>query len=216
MWQLTSLTKQRTEFNFSEDRKSVTTVSQLYDHDTQLINAVELIDWVGEDFQFILCEICGNEGCAFGGWVTLKRAGEVALIMPAFEVIEKYYCTEQYWPPHYLLERGVIFIEQESYNNTLCNLLPLPGFDSIASLSSWETAKLFQFEAPNRILGNFENSPELHQDILIASSEGNLMKQTTCLTNLVEKLLSKEQSVQLRKSTKSDQVIIFYLDIPGI
>ncbi|MCM1982924.1 hypothetical protein [Lyngbya confervoides] len=214
MWQLTSPTTQRGVLNFSASGQSPMTVNQLYDGRTQLINAVECVNWGEATLQFIVCEACGYPGCQSQGWVALRRAGSLAFIMPAFQAMEDDH--QEYGPPPYLLEQGVLFLEQEIYTQTLCNLIACPDFDSIAPLSRWEAAKIFQFEAPGRILGDLLTSPHLPQDRVLASSAGNFMEQTVGLNTLLSELLSQNHPVELHKLMALDQVVEFYLDLAGI
>ena len=136
------------------------------------------------------------------------------LIMPAFAAIKE--AGERYFPPPYLLERGAIFSVQEDYINMHSDLAVLPDLDAIASLSAWEAAKTFQLEAPNGVLGKILDAPELYPDIVMASSQGNFLEQTQYLLNLIDALLSKDESVIFRNVTERDQIISFYLDIAGI
>lgn len=217
MWQLATPKTRRAELDFSLSGQVKTSVSQLWDDGIQLINAVEYVNWGEAHLQVMVCEACGIVGCQSQGWVELKRVGSVALIIPAFAKIEEAseIMKNEYLPPNYLVERGAICIEQESYRNLLCQLTVFPDFDLLAPLPAWEAAKIFQLEAPSRVLGNLSNSPTLPQDAVIASSEGDLMEQTTQLVSLINKLLSNSAPVRLRRVTEHEQVISLYLDISG-
>lgn len=217
IWKLTTPTVRRAELDFSSSGQSKAAVTQLWTDDIQLINAVEYVNWGKAQLQFIVCENCGYVGCQPGGWVELKRAGSTALIMPAFTKIEKSIEDKnECLPPCYLLEKGAICIEQESYRSTLCQLAGFPDFCTLAPLFAWEAVKIFQMEAPNHILGNLLNSPKLPQNVVIASSDGNYMEQATMLVLLLHKLSSNTNPIRLRRVTESEQVISLYLDIAGL
>ncbi|HAX75698.1 MAG TPA: hypothetical protein DCY88_07665 [Cyanobacteria bacterium UBA11372] len=217
MWQLTNPTTIKAELEFSSSFQSKISVTQLWDDNVQLINAVEYVNWGEAELQFIVCEACGIVGCQPQGWVELKRADSVVFIMPAFTTIEKASekRKEEYLPPHYLLERGAICIEQKSYANTLCQIAAFPDFEALSLLSAWEASKIFQLEAPSRVLGHLLNPSELYQDIVIASSEGNFKEQAFELISLVNNLSRDTRTAKLRRLTEYDQIISLYVDISG-
>src|SRR5919202_1361625 len=115
MGQLTTSTTRRAELDFSSSGQSKNSVTQLWHDSVQIINAVESVNWGEPQLQFIVCEDCGFVGCQPHGWVELKRANRLVLIMPAFtrsgEVSEIIH--NEYLPPYYFVRRGAIYMEQE-------------------------------------------------------------------------------------------------------
>lgn len=218
MWQLTTPITRKVELNFSSSGQSRIFVTQLAIDDIQLINAIEFVNWGEAQLQFIVCEDCGFVGCQPHGWIELKRVDSLVLITPAFTRISE--ASEirphEYLPPYYLVEKGAIYIEQESYTNRLCKIANFPNFEMLAPLSTWEAAKLFQLEAPCHVLGHISNPIQLNQDIVIASSEGKFIELTKELISLVNRLMTNISPAKLRRVTEHDQVISLYLDIAGI
>ena len=76
----------RYKHQYSSDQAQVT---QLWHQTARLINAIEQVNWSDgdADFQFELCS-CGHVGCRPQGWVSLRRLGSIAVILPAFGKID--------------------------------------------------------------------------------------------------------------------------------
>jgi hypothetical protein len=217
MWELENIITKKVRFDLSSSGEPDVYVTQLWNDDVELINACEYVNWSDSEYQFLICDSCGYVGCKSRDWVEIKRTESIALIMPAFRRLSETseFIRDHYLPPYYLCDRGVIFSDREHYDNKLYPITSFPEFEQLPLLSAWEAVKLFQFEAPNRILGYIFNPPELYRDIIIASSDGNFMEQTPELMTLMNNLSTSSSTVKLRKMTEQDQVISFYLDISG-
>ncbi len=217
MWQLSHPILKTAEFNFAGAGK--TTVAQLWQDDVCLVNAFSQVNWddTAANFQFEVCQ-CGYLGCAPGGWVSLRRAGSMGLILPAFQKNNGAdgALIDEYQPPWYLIQRGAMWLEQQIYTDKLRGAAPSPDFDQLPGLTSQEAAKLFQWEAPHQVLGSFHSWPKLVPDVVIASSEGSFLEQVPVLTALIDQLLNAGDWVTLRPVQPQEQVITFYLDLAGI
>ncbi len=112
MWQLENPTNQRVKLDFSYSGQSSFLATQLWDADIQIINMIEYVNWGESPLQFMVCSDCGFVGCAPHGWVEIKRAGDLALIMPTFTKIGEAFeiVNNEYLPPYYLLNEGAIYI----------------------------------------------------------------------------------------------------------
>ncbi|MGD1861403.1 MAG: hypothetical protein ACFB0E_15715 [Leptolyngbyaceae cyanobacterium] len=218
MWQLTAPAIRGAILDFSALGQSHTAVTQLVDGDLTLVNAIELLDWERAEQQLMTCEVCGITGCAPGNWVQVKRSESLALITPAFSLLSEapQHLAREYVPPHYLLEKGVIFIERVQYSDIFHRLADFPGFATLAPLMSQEIGKIYQLEAPFQVLDDWQAPPKLLPDIVIASSEGSHLEQIQHLTDLLEQLLCENRPVNLRPTVQADQVINFYLDVAGV
>lgn len=214
MWQLSKPTIKKTQLKRSGYPK--TSITELWDHDIQIINAVEHVNWEDPDLQFQICA-CGIVGCQPSGWVSLRRTASIAVITPAFESIEEASkgLEADYLPPYYLYEKGAIFAEKDFYTNDLSRLARFPVFEELRPFTSWEMSKLVQWEAPSDVLGHIEGKPSLLPDIVIASSEGSFIEQTEHLISLIESLLSSNHAPKLRRRTHQEQIISLYLDMAG-
>lgn len=190
--------------------------NQLYSNEIQLINAIEWIDWGDDPLQFIICN-CGIMGCRDQNWVSIRQAGQIAVIMPAFEKIHDVpdYMQNDYRAPAYLNDRGILYLEPEDYQK-LHELAGFPSFDSLKPLSGWEITKILQFEAPYQVLGDYLKVPQLLPEIIMASSEGSFIEQTPKLMQLIRDLEQSRQPIRLHKVDTQTRVIAFYLDISGL
>ncbi|KAF3890004.1 hypothetical protein AB0758_38710 [Tolypothrix bouteillei VB521301_2] len=216
MWQLTDPTTRKAGLNFVSSGQSVVSVTQLWDGNVQLINAIEFVNWGELPLQFVVCEACGFVGCQDRGWVELKRCDSIAMIMPAFTIIEEAEdMKEKYLPPDYIKEKGVICIAQETYVEKLSTIAPFPEFWQLPQMTVWEALKIFQLEAPGRVLGDLWNPPDLCENTVIASDKGDCKEQTKQLISLVRNLLGNMGTAKLCKATERDRLISLYLDIPG-
>jgi hypothetical protein len=218
MWQLTYLTIRQAQMDFSGTDQPPFSGTGLWAEGVELINIVELVNWKETPLQFIICTICGCVGCKPKDWVDIKQSHSVVLIMPAFLRIDQAGETmgNEYLPPDYLVKRGIICIKPEIYLSHLCQLAAFPKFENLAPLSAWEASKIFQLEAPSRVMGDLLNPPTLAKDMVIASSEGDFREQTKELVSLVNKLSKEIRPANLRPITEHDQIISLYIDIQGV
>ena len=136
--------------------------------------------------------------------------------MPAYSTIEDEYddMGEEYFPPYYLLEKGVGYIETENYETQFGEVRKFPTLLNIQNLSSREAVKIFQSESPLRILGKINEEPKLRDDVVIASSVGDYIEQTDILINLLENNQSKKNNIDVLPVSSSSNIITLYLDVP--
>jgi hypothetical protein len=217
MWTPESLQTKTATLDLSSYGRPNACVTQLWNDRTELINIVEHVNWHDLACQFLICESCGIVGCKSQGWVEIRRSESIVLIMPAFTQLRDASkpMINEYLPPTYLLERGVICIEREIYESQFRSVAPFPNFEQLPELAAWAAAKLFQLESPNQVLGSILNPPELYPDIVIASSEGSFIEQTSALVSLVNTLSKSTDTIHLRRVTEADRLISLYLDISG-
>ena len=217
MWQLSHPILKTATFNIAGVGK--TPVTQLWQGNMCVINALAQVNWsdTAADFQFEICQ-CGHVGCADGGWVSLRRAGAIGVILPAFQKIDQAEpaLTDHYAPPDYLRSHGALWFEPTCYAEALLETAPAPNFDHLPALTGWEAAKLFQWEAPHQVLGPLHRAPTLPSDSVLASSEGNFLEQVPLLEERLQQLLNASKDAAVRPVTAQHQIISFYLDIAGI
>lgn len=139
------------------------------------------------------------------------------VMMPAFGLIDRasQVLRGEYLPPDYFLKHGTIYIPRESIAQVLSHLPQFPELEQLPKLSSWESAKLFQLEAPNPLLGHILETPSFDLELAIASSDDNPTEQAKRLVSLLEKLLNSNHTVNLRQISNCDRVISLYLALSG-
>lgn len=211
MWQIKKPEIRRAMLDFSSSGQGTREVHQLVSDGVVVINALELVDWDPEMTQFLVCEECGITHCEPGGWVSLRRAGSLMLILPAVDYIwGEPLDGKEYGPPSYLRQRGVAYMDVETYES-----LPFfPAIDEITPLSLKEATLLFHCNAPGRVLGK-PPVVQVRSDDILGASEGDHVALLEELERLVQSQYKSLSLAQLRPLLDGERVIWFYLDGAG-
>jgi len=217
MWKLKDPDKKSARLDFYNCGQSIVPITQLWDGDIQLVNAIEYTNWDEAEIQVLVCKECGNVGCESGGWIEVKRTDSMAIVMPCFTAIKESsgWFQDYYFPPDYLASQGVIYVDRDDYTNTLCQMAPFPKFETLPKLTAWEALQIVQLEAPRFVLGYLFNRPQLQSDIIVASSEGNFIEQTQELLSTIATWQTSDRAVNFRPVGEGDRIITFYLDMSG-
>lgn len=219
MWQLQSFELKASTFNLSEIGQAPFGVLQLWANGQRISNAIHLVAWEAEIFQLEICS-CGVHGCADGGWASLRRSGDWVLLIPDFEAIVSPPTPGYYNPPPYLLsDRGAAYWHISDYRRWREDLAiynaELPGPQAIAPLTTKEALRLWQLEAPAQILGHCPGLPQLHQDSIVAASEGSHLELLPKLQRLLSDWEKRDRLVTMTPIESRDQVIQLYVDAAG-
>ena len=211
MWQIKNPEIRPSKLDFGSSGQDKLDVFQLFADGIQVINAIELVDW-GEDSQFLICEACGYTGCQSGDWVSVRRSGSLVLFLPSSEYVwreEKDYM--EYRPPAYFKKLGIPYLDFATYENLRSRNSSFPAIDQILPLKMKEATVLFQWTAPDQILGE---PPEVNirSELFVGSSEGDHAEHLKILEDLIAKQYASESSAVLRPRSDSERVISFYLD----
>lgn len=170
-------------------------------------NAVSQTSWAKGSFQVTICEECGVEGCARGGWLSLVRAGAYAVFIPMFESMLIEHCDAQ--PPRF--GRGTPYIPLDAYQN-LRNLLPqLPPAERVRPMSGSDALCLWQWETPFELLGRFQDKPNFRTD-LVAAVDGPEGDVGTRILNVTSRLAHAEFA-ELRPAGATKTTV--WLDMKG-
>ena len=213
MWELNNPTIERAVLDFSSSGQQALSVSRLTQDSQIIFNAIELIDWAPSVFQAIVCEACGTPGCASGGWVTLRRSGELVLLIPALEEISEPKRGQlEFAPPGYLLERGAAYWTNSDYDELRILLPRLPDRDGIRQLRSREALALFRLEAPHHMFGVPPGDFTVRDDNLVGTSHGDARSIVNEIKGVTETISSKDQAVTIREARPGEEVISLYID----
>lgn len=212
MWQIKDPEITRSSLDFGLSGRDKFPVFQLFVEDIKLINALELVQWNEEHSQFLICEGCGYAGCKSGDWVSVRRSDSLVLFLPSSEHVwreQKDYM--EYCPPAYLKQRGIPYLDSATYQTLRSQHSSFPALDKLQPLNAREAAVLFQWTAPDRILGE---PPEVNiqADLIVGSSEGDQTEPLKILEDVLKKQYENESSALLRSRSDNEQVISFYLD----
>ena len=214
MWQIKNPEIVLSKLDFTSSGQPKRPVSQLFADGIKLINALELVDWE-EDSQFLICEACGFTGCKSRDWVSVRRSDSLVLILPSSEYVwreQKDYM--EYSPPAYLKEKGIPYLDSETYESLRSRHSSFPAMDQLEPLKLKEGASVFQWTAPDQVLGE---PPEIsvRRELFVGSSEGDYAEHLKALEQLIEKQYKIESPAVLRSIANNERVISLYLDAAG-
>ena len=212
MWQIKNTELKPSTLDFGSSEQGAFQVSQLFSEGIQLINALELVDWDLGETQFLVCEECGYTGCKSGDWVSLRKSESLVLILPASSYVwgEKE-DKHEYSPPSYFKSRGIPYLELSTYESLRSQHSSFPSVDQVQPLNLREAALLFQWSAPNQVLGK-PPSICVRMDLVVGSSEGDYSEHLRQMESLIENHYKAETPVQLRSLRGNEQVISLYVD----
>lgn len=135
-------------------------------------NAANLVEWGADPVQLVVCGECAHPGCAQGNYVTIRTVGEgLLLVAPAFEAAAGALGLAQYGPPA-LLERQGWLLDLERVAAPLPELVAAAA--GLRPPTAAELARLAQWEAPDRALGEPASAPALGRDVLDVAADGEL------------------------------------------
>ena len=84
MWVIKEFELRNVELDFTSSGYGLYHDQALYLDGTCVMNAVGLVVFDGDPVQWIVCDPCGITGCQPGGWLALRRAGDMVILSPAF------------------------------------------------------------------------------------------------------------------------------------
>jgi hypothetical protein len=212
MWRIQNPTIKPITLDFGASEQGKRRFSQLFADDVLLINAIELVDWDDQQTQFLICQSCGMVGCASGGWVSLRVAGDLLLILPAFSSwFEDDERDREYRPPLYVSEHGIPYLTLADYQ-ALRSLHPdFPAVEKFRRLNLKEAIYAFQLDAPKRVFGNPPERVAARKDAIVGASAGNLARHLQYIEEYAQENRESEALVRLRAPNATETVISFYL-----
>ena len=212
MWVIDKLETRPVTLDFSSSGQGLQATFALYADGVLLANALTISDLGSRAVQLLVCESCGIAGCRPGGWVCLRRAGDLVFFMPVFELMaESEHDLAEYAPPGYVAARGAPCLDLQKYD-ALTGLAPgFPDPDLIEPLVVGEALRFFQWDSPHKILGRFPDLPRLAEDLLLTAAEGELEP----IRNFVNRYANSLQSLVPAPGVAAAEPIELLLDRPG-
>ena len=212
MWRIENLQVKRATLDFTSSGQGKRQVQQLFSDDIKLINALELVDWAPEDTQLLVCEECGFTHCKRGDWVSVRRADSLVFLLLASDYVwgdEE--AKREYSPPAYLKEQGIAYMDSSTYERLRSMHSLFSAIDQIQPLTLKEATLLFQWNAPDRILGE---PPEvkIRSEIIVGSSEGDYAQHLNALEDLIRTQYASESIARLRSISNDERVISLSVD----
>lgn len=162
--------------------------------------------------QPIVCTGCGIEGCAPGGWVAPRAAGDRILWIPAFDEMGDDFGRRERAPPSYVSTRGVPTFA-DAAATALAEAVAAAALDAIEPLRSRELALLLQWLAPAEVLGATP-PPAVRAADLLAEASGERERRSSALADLLDGARA-DVPVSFRPLRTGDELVTFFLDAPG-
>lgn len=214
MWIIDDFEIRDVQLDFTSSDGGRPWVRSIYSSEICLVNALEYTHFDEDPTQLLVCEQCGNTGCAAGGWVQIRRIADYVGLIPALHVIgsdpERF---SEFSPPAYLDSSGFLFT-RSTYELLCQETNVFPPFERVKSLSAGEAVRLLQWQAPMQVLGCFPDRPVLVQNSILAVSDGQLEDQCDLFRQFLD--VNFDSPVSLEGTEAHDAISIeFYLDGPG-
>ena len=216
MWTVDDIELVPVELDFSssgQGRRAATAISA---GGVRLINAIELVDVEPAATQVEVCECCGISRCSPGGWVTFRRIGQSVVWLPAWDEMEKgAWEVSEYRPPSFLATKGAPMFPLASWERLRALHRALPASEAIPGINSREIARLCQWTAPGRLLGEYPSEPRVRRDLVIAVTEGDLPTEIRAVDRSLQDHYGALVPTHLTAESAVIEPIEFWLDLPG-
>jgi hypothetical protein len=216
MWRIDAFESRRVRADFSSSGQASPEVTQLIVDGVVFANALELTDWSAHHrFQVIVCESCGIQQCAPGGWLCPRSAGEYVVFVPAFgAMLEGEREGKDYAPPPYVATKGIPMCSAAAYGSLRDACVGLLGQEQLPRLNGRDLLRALQWEAPMRMLGRFPDVPQVRRDLVLASSDGDAADLVARLVRLLHEV-GEMRSATLRPALGNERAVTLYIDGPG-
>jgi len=216
MWSVREIEPIAVEVDFTSSGQGRLSATAIEAEGVRLINAVEFLDVDPSATQVEICDCCGSSHCKPGGWVAFRRIGARVIWVPAWHEMEKgWWELSEYRPPLFLSRRGAPVFNPEAWDHLRTIRADLPAADELPVLDSREAARLYQWCAPGRVLGEFPLGPRLHRPAVIAVTEGDLAAEADAVDRCLSQSYTARRPVEEVPSNIPARPIEFWLDLPG-
>lgn len=213
MWFVRDLTTQTVTLDFSPADRADQAVTQIVIDGAMFANAAELSSWDHPRVQVHICEDCGFEGCASGGWLVVRNVGVGVAFIPAFdEMLSGDWERVGYAPPHFGQDMPVFTPTDYAKLRDWC--VGLPPIDAVPDLTGDELLRCLQWGAPAHVLGMFPADIQLNEDLLLAVSDGEISGAAALLESAIRHTHGTSR-VSLKPSPSTARAITLYLDARG-
>lgn len=216
MWEIKNPIIQKSKLDFTSSRQGFYEVSQLVFDGIILMNALELMEFDGDEVQLLICDSCGTINCESGNWVSFRKSGDYILLIPAFEQMEDdEWSKTQFSPPRYLKKEGTPFFDLQVYENLRKQLPDFPKTDEIKNLKMQEAMRLTQQNIPLRIFGEPSQINVRHDKFknITASSEETVDEQLKRIEEILRKNYQNNSPARLRRPSLDEEIIYLFIDI---
>ena len=216
MWNVEDLEVVPVELDFTSSGQGRRTATAIETAGVRLFNAIELIDVEPTATQVEVCKCCGFPHCSSGGWVAFRRIGDRVVWIPAWDRMESGAWEQaEYRPPSFLGTKGAPVFGSATWQQLRTVHGSLPPCEELPWLNSRETARLCQWSAPGRVLGEYPAEPRLRRDLLIAVTDGDVPAEASDIDMCLQTHFRTVQPMTLVPGHAEVRPIEFWLDLPG-
>lgn len=117
--------------DFSTSEQVSPTWTRVTCRGVQIANSLEWPDWQDNPVQVILCDACGHEGCASGGYVHVSRLNRHVLWTAAQSSSDAEYGNDAYEIPRMIRSLGALALPIEVWNGWSATIKELPRADRL-------------------------------------------------------------------------------------
>jgi len=151
-------------------------------------------------------------GCKAGGWVSLRSAGPVIFVLPAFdEFIEDHKRYDEYAPPHYIRQKGIPYIEAGRYEYLRSCHADLPPANRLQKLRMREAVLALQWDAPANVFGTPPEAFRYREELVIGTTEGEIDEQIDRLSTIARDHYD-DLAVSIRPASENEEPISLFFD----
>lgn len=212
LWTVETVEFRARELDFSSAGGGKHATTAVIADDTEIVNALDLVDTTEDPIALIVCGHCGTPGCAGGNRVQVRRFGDGILIMPAFDAMAAGdWELAEYGPPSYLSRRGAALFRGRSLAKLERRIPFFADLDRWPPLIGRDAARLIQWDAPARALGTFPDKPRLRSELIAAAATGTVPEAEAALAATLERFATDARPVQ----PLPGEPVTFYLDQAG-
>lgn len=216
MWNVEHLEAVPVELDFSSSGQRRRSATAIETSGVCLFNAIELVQVEATAAQVQVCECCGFSHCSPGGWVAFRRIGDRVVWIPAWDRMATGAWEEaEYKPPSFLGSKGAPVFGSAIWERLRGIHGSLPACEDLPRIDSREAARLCQWLAPGRLLGEYPAEPRIRRDLLIAVTAGDLAAEASAVDMCLDAHFGAIQPIAIVPNSAEVVPIEFWLDLPG-
>lgn len=217
IWKIEQIEAVPVELDFSSSWGTMHSDTAVQASGVRIINAIGLVEYDPERTQVEICEECGVVHCQPGGWVVLRRIDENVVWIPAWRVMEEgRFQFGEFRPPDYMRKVGIPLFSAGAWDTIRKMHKKLPAAQDLHWIDSRETARLWQWTAPARILGEFPEVPRLRRHLLAGVADGDLEWEARAVDECLEAHFHEPCSMGLVPPGISARTIELRISLPGV
>ena len=201
--------------DFTSSGQSHFQATRLVSDGVELMNALELMDWDDDKVQVSICGHCGTVGCSSGGWIVFRSAGDLVLLMPAFDAMrDDNWSRTEFSPPYFVQDKGTAYFDKQTYESLSEQFFSFPPLEKICPLQMREAIWLVQSSAPLRMLGEPAtlDIDRRKFDFVIAAMEGDPKEHLRQAESLLRENFENKSATRLRSLSPDEESVWLFLD----